>query len=454
MAIKNTSYNTRPDKHTTSQISDLQGEEGVIVFDETIKKNKYYNGSEWVGFPSLENIIIVNQDNVASTLGGTIDSTKEYFIDGVLDLGTTQITVPTTGITLRGYSFDLSGLTSSEDNYTMFISESQAIGSGNILGFDYYVSVTGANSKVYEIYDATGFNAFEFSRVNYIGCTSLGDIHDYRQGLESGTGRFGGSPSLTLHGTWLGGYRITTSIVRSMSDTTTEPLFKEGTSFVMNSRFLTDINCDLGTLQPFCDFQPSNFANPSTLQVQNAIFSRDGVINADDTNIFTNIDKSDLIADWTGNNGLGNTFEGGKLTVSTEATTTISTSGTWEDLDATWTTSVLEHFDSPSSGQLRHLGSNPREYKCTVNFLIESQANADIGIRLRKYDDSASSFIEFDERRRQVNSLVGGRDVAIFNFSFNVNLDQNDYVYFQVRNNTSTSNVTLELNSDWLLEQR
>ena len=55
-------------------------------------------------------------------------------------------------------------------------------------------------------------NAFEFTRVNYINCTSLGDIYDYRQGLESGTGRFGGSPSLTLHGVWVGGYRITTSV--------------------------------------------------------------------------------------------------------------------------------------------------------------------------------------------------------------------------------------------------
>lgn len=457
METKKTSYSVRPDKHTTTEIGNLQTDDGAIVFDKTLNVNKYYNGTEWVEFPadsSLEKIVIVNQSNVETTLGGTIDSTKEYFLDGVIDLGTTQITVPTTGITLRGYSFDLSALTSSEDNYTMFISESEAIGSGNVLGFDYYVSVTGASSKVYGIYDATGFNAFEFARVNYINCTSLGDIHNYRQGLEFGTGRFGGSPSLTLHGTWLGGYRITTSIVRSMSDTTTEPLFKEGTAFLMNSRFLTDINVDLGTLQPFCDFQTSNFANPSTLQVQNAIFSRDGVINADDTNIFTNIDKSDLIADWTGNNGLSNTFEGGRLSVSSENLTTIPSGSTWVTLNAIWAESVLEHFDSPSSGQLRHLGSNPREYKCTVNFVIESQANNDIGIRLRKYDDSASTFVEFDERRRQVNSLVGGRDVAIFNFSFNVNLDQNDYVYFQVRNNSGNQNVTLELNSDWLLEQR
>ena len=162
-------------------------------------------------------------------------------------MGATQITVPTTGLFLKGYNFESSGLISSADNYTMFISESPFIGSGGVLGTDYYVSVTGANSKVYELYDATGFNAFEFTRINYIDCTSLGDIYDYRQGLEIGTGRFGGSPSLTLHGLWRGGYRVTTSIVRSLAGTMTEPLFKEGTLFQMNSRFLTDINVDLPT---------------------------------------------------------------------------------------------------------------------------------------------------------------------------------------------------------------
>ena len=123
-------------------------------------------------------------------------------------------------------------------------------------------------------------------------------------------------------------------------------------------------------------------------------------------------------------------------------------------MNAIWTASALEHFDSPAAGQLRHLGNSPREYKCTINFVIESQANNDLGIRLRKFDDSAGSFVNFTERRRDVNSFVGGRDVAIFNFSFNVNLDQNDYVYFQVRNNSGNQNLTLELDSDWLLEER
>ena len=59
MAIttKETSYNVRPDKHTTSDISGLNPKDGVVVFDETTNTNKYYNGTEWVSFPDSSTIV-------------------------------------------------------------------------------------------------------------------------------------------------------------------------------------------------------------------------------------------------------------------------------------------------------------------------------------------------------------------------------------------------------------
>ncbi|MDC1227291.1 hypothetical protein N8013_06545, partial [Algibacter sp.] len=226
--LKSTSISVRPDRMTTVRRNTIQVNEGEVIFNTDTGQNEYWNGSSWVGEGinesiELDNRIIVTQANKDTTIGGVIDSSKQYFLDGIIDLGTTQITVPTTGLTIAGLSFDISGLISSENNYAMFVSETPAIGSGNLLGADFFISVTGAGSKVYELYDATGFNAFEFARINYIDCSSLGDIYDYRQGLEEGTGRFGGSPSLTLHGLWRGGYRITTSIVRSLAGTMTAP---------------------------------------------------------------------------------------------------------------------------------------------------------------------------------------------------------------------------------------
>ena len=91
-----------------------------------------------------ESVILVKE---ASDLAAPLDSTKAYVLDGIIDMGTQSITVPVGGLTIIGRSFNVSGLVSSEDNYTMFVSESIAIGSGDLLGTDFYVSVTGATSK-------------------------------------------------------------------------------------------------------------------------------------------------------------------------------------------------------------------------------------------------------------------------------------------------------------------
>lgn len=447
---KNTAYQVRPDKHTANEIDSLNPEDGVIVYDTNGRINKYYNGTSWE-YISKANEIIVNQFNVETTLGGVIDSTKEYFLDGVIDMGTIQITVPITGITIRGYSFDISGLTSTEDNYTMFVSETPEIGSGNILGFDFLIDVSGTSSKVYELYDHNSDSAIEMSRINYINCTSLGDFYDYRQGLEFGTGRFGGSPSLTLHGSWAGGFRITTSIVRGMSDTTTEPLFKKGTAFVMQSRFLTDINCDLGTLQPLLDFNAANFPNSSTLEIKNAIITRDGVSAPNDANITPNIDATSLSSSWKSNNGIGNTFVGGISTVTTEIQTIISGSDTPTPLLGTITNSDLQHFDAPANGQLRHLGDTPREYTVNFDFVLDGGSNDDYKIELVR--NNGSNTVVYNQIR-VVNNLAGGRDVAYFTGLANLILNKNEYVFWQVTNLSDNSNCTLELSSSWSVEER
>jgi hypothetical protein len=405
---------------------------------------------------ALDNRIIVNQSNATSTLGGVIDSSKEYFLDGSIDMGTTQITVPATGLNLSGYNFEVSGLFSTEDNYTMFISESIAIGSGNFIGKDYDISVSGANSKVYELYDATGFNAFEFARINYSNCTSLGDIYDYRQGLENGTGRFGGSPSLTLHGLWRGGYRISTSIVRSLAGTMTEPLFKEGTLFQMNSRFLTDMNADLPTLAALLDFQPLNFPNSSTLQLQEMIITRDGALNPEDTNITPNISEADLSSYWKSNVGLNNTYVGATSSVISEELTVIGAGSTWYDLEGICLTAGAEHFTGNAGGELTRDGVSPRVCECTTSLSIEGASSNELSIRFMKYDDATSSFtpLDYTITTRQINALVGGRDVAFFDVVYGGTLDQNDFLKLQVRNNSGNSNVTLENGSFFRVQER
>ena len=388
-------------------------------------------------------------------LSGTLDPTKEYFLDGIIDFTGTglSIEVPQGGLNLRGYNFDISGLKCDDAAYTLFTSP--VGGSGNILGADYLIDVNGVGSQVYNLTSDTGFEAFEFSRINYNNRSSLGEITNYRQGLENGTGRFGGSPSLTLTGVWSGGYRITTSIVRTLSAGMTEPLFKAGAGFLMSSRFLTDINVDLPTNAAMFDFSPVNFSNPSTVQVVGAIVTRNGAFDSTDPNITPNMAAGDLVATWKENNGMPNTFEGGSIGVTTEMETSISGVGAFVDIAAAlWTGSDFQHFDNPAGGQIRHLGNSPREYKVIASFALDSNQNDEVTLRVSKWDNSAASFSVVLDQTRQINSFAGGRDVGFFDVNINTTLDQNDYIVLQVANQSGVNNITAETDSYMIVEER
>lgn len=385
---------------------------------------------------------------------GVIDSTKEYFLDGVIDFTGTglSIEVPSTGIYITGYNFDTSGIKCTDAAFTLF--NSPVGGSGNILFKDFFIDIQGAGSQVYDLVGDTGFEAIEISRINFNNCASIGTVSTYRQGLETGTGRFGGTPELTLAGTWVGGYFIDTSIIRSLSNSAFS-LFKAGAGFVMNSRFRSNMNLDLPALANFLDFAPANFANPSTLQLEQCLITRNGASDADDSNLTPNMAASDLESAWTANVGLPNTFEGGSIGVTTTVATTITVDSQFEDLNATlWTTADLQHFDNPAGSQLRHLGSSPREYKVIAAFTLESTANDFLALRITKWDDSASSFSTILDQTRQVNNLQGGRDVAFFNININAELDQNDYIKLEVANIGATNDITAEADSYYVIEER
>ncbi|QDP52638.1 MAG: hypothetical protein Tp185DCM00d2C31949991_23 [Prokaryotic dsDNA virus sp.] len=381
-----------------------------------------------------------------------LSSDVVYFIDGVVDLSDRSLEVPEGGLYISGHNFDISKLVSSEPNYTMFTSP--LVGSGNIVGKDYGVEVTGASSKVYDISGNTGFEAFELSRINYNNCESLGEINNYRQGFETGTGRFGGKPELTLSGTWVGGYFIESSIVRILADGAYS-LFKAGAALTLGSRFRTNMNVDLPASVSLFDFIPANFPNPSTLQVDSAIVTRLGVQDATDSNYTPNISASDLACSWSNNVGMPNTFEGGSIGIGASAVTTINTIDVFEDVAAlSWITADLQHFDNPVNGQLRHLGINPREYKAVASLTIEGANNDVLTLRVSKWDNSASSFVTVLDQVRPVNNLIGARDVAFFNVNVNTTLDQNDYIKLQIANNSGTANVTAETDGYLLVEQR
>ena len=399
---------------------------------------------DYVDQGSSSTQVIVKQ---ASDLSGTLDSTKVYYIDGIIDMGSQTIEVPSGGLSIIGSTFDVSQLTSSSNSYDMFTSP--VGGSGNLVLKDIGLTASGTSSSIFALTDATGFNAIEIEAVNFNNCTSLGYFDGYRQGLESGTGRFGGTPELEFRNTWVGGYRTDTTIARAMSNFTS--LFKAGTGFTFAGRVILGMNCDLPATGAFCDFAASNIDNDESLQLADCRMTRSGTLDASDTTIYPNIDHTNVKCLWSDNAGLPNTTKYIKGNVTTEVTTTISSTSVYYPLEGTFTIETSSHMDMPSNGEFRLLSGNGT-YQIVGDLVLDAATNDVLDVRVTKStDDGATWPTEITHIRRQVNSLVGGRDVAFFPINFIATLQEDDRVRLEVENTTSTSNVTAELDSYFIV---
>lgn len=384
----------------------------------------------------------------AADLSGSLRSDVIYLIDGSIDMGTTSISVPSGGLNISGYNFNVSKLTSAAKNYTMFTGGT----SGNLLVSNVAIEVTGTNSRVYNLIAATGFEAVELTGVNYGDCTSLGTLDGFRQGLEMNTGRFGGRPNLTLDGAWGGGFLLDTVIARNIG-ATTDPLFIAGDNFVMQSRFKANMNFDLGVTAALFDFAPANFPNDLTLQLQGALITRDGVISPSDTTIYPNITEADDSSDWRDNVGLPNTNPSALLTITTEAETTVTVAGDFYDIAGTFTLTKAIHFDQPLNNQARYDVSGFSRFLVTATVTIDGTSGDEVTVQVVKYELDTDSTSVVSSKTEIIPTFTGPNDIANFTIIDTVNMSNGDYLFLQVANTSSTNNVTAKLDSKLLLSR-
>ena len=146
----------------------------------------------------------------------------------------------------------------------------------------------------------------------------------------------------------------------------------------------------------------------------------------------------------------------GKITVTTEAATPISSTSTFVQLEGTFTSSDLQHFSAssdPTIPRLTNDATNPTEFTIILDLTFECRANDEIELRFEKIT-SLGVVTNFGNQARQVNSLVGGRDVAFFNSTENVILNKGDSISIEVANNTGTRDITAEFGSSIMINQR
>jgi hypothetical protein len=451
MAIDTLDPSPAPGEYTHSTVRLKINETVVAVNALELDVDGLASDVSALSLSNINNRVVVKS---AADLSGALDSAKLYVIDGIIDFSGTgiSITVPAGGFTYEGLGASISMLKCSDDSYDMFVSP--AGGCGNIEGGNCAIETSGTGSSVYAVTGATGGEAFEHNRVVWSNCSSMGYVDGFRQGLELNTVRFFGQPSLELRGVWSGGYRQSTSLIRFIDSAMTAPIFKAGAGLTFGSRFLTDVNADLSTAAALFDFSDSNFTNTSSLLVSGASISRNGVSDASDQTISPNIDQNSVKSLWKRNTGIADTHTGGRVVITTEVANPIAAQSVFEDILGTFTSSGLVHFTNPSGSQMLHNGSDPRDYNVFAFLVVDGAQGAEVAIKAVKWNSSLASFEDVGTQTRQINSLVGGRDVAFFDALFPVTLDKDDYLKLQIANNTDATSLTAENGSGVYLDER
>ena len=84
---------------STTGIADKVTGQTLTAAEFNTLKNTFDGNATDAESRLLDNTIIVKQ---ASDLSGTLDSTKVYLIDGIIDMGAQSIEVPSGGLTIIG----------------------------------------------------------------------------------------------------------------------------------------------------------------------------------------------------------------------------------------------------------------------------------------------------------------------------------------------------------------
>lgn len=389
----------------------------------------------------FDSVIIVKK---ASDLKN-IDSSKVYLIDGTVDMGTQSIEIPETGISISGIngSRDTSILTSSEDNFTLFTSPSGGY-SGNTVMESLTISITGTNSKVYDLTNDENGSALDIVGVNYLSCTSLGELTDYRQLLFNNIGFIFIEDGLTFSGTWSGGMAILTTIAVGFPAAT---LFKEGTSLTINGSFRSDMNfLSVNSASVLCDFEESVIVNDGAMSLTNVR------VNADDA--IPNISSSSVKARFRDCFGIRDTYVGGELTVSSSATTTISSSNTLVKMAGTTTYSDLAWFSNTTDNAFVYDSTEEIEVDIQVSLSFAGGNNDVLGVQIRLWDNSASAYVNVGARYRA--TLNGGSGTRVENIACfaRTALNENDRIEIWIENQTDTTNITCETGGFVGIEER
>lgn len=387
----------------------------------------------------FKNIVVVKSK---FQLQGNLSSSVLYLLDGVIDMGSTSITVPEGGLSIAGLNGarDISKLVSSEDNYTLFVTDTY---SGNVVMESLSIEVTGTGSQVFNLDNAENSSALDIVNVNFNNCTSLGELTDYRQLFMTTCGFIFIGDGLTFNGTWSGGLAITDSIAIGFPASTT--LFKEGTSLLFEGSVRSNINfLSVASSSVLFDFQESNIDRDAGFSLDNVRTTADDAV--------PNISGSSVKARFRECSGIRDTYVGAEWKLTTETATSIPSAGTPYKIAGTTTYSDEQWFSHTTNNSMIYDSSEMIEVKINAVFSFTGTNGDQISVYLYKYDSSSSTYVEISESGKfTLNSGGRAENMSVAGIT---TLDTNDRIECWVENYSGARSVTLLENSLCIVEER
>lgn len=379
-----------------------------------------------------------------------IDSTKLYVIDGKIDMGTQQIEIPSGGFFCRGLGYFPSSLYSSEDNYTMFVNKAGDY-AGNSIMEGLTLWTTGANSQIFNLDNQGNFGAIEFNSVNFgdfgPSNTSCGTLNNYRQFRTRDFAMINCDDGLTFDGTWAGGMRIFETILLFLNAGCVA--FKAGGTLDIQGSLVSDLNA-VSSIGPnnnvVFDFAPANI----TLDWG---FNLDGARFKDTYDPIPNMPLTSTKRFSVNCRGIKNTRVGAGWYVDAPEVVTPLTLSTPAKLLGTTTYNSQIHFSNTTDNAFVYDSSVNDDFFVQGFVTLEGSPERSVTIEVRKWDDSASTYVVVETFTRTIINVVGNTDVGSFSIGVPVELDQNDRIEIWAINNTDSTDVTLQEGS-WLRVRR
>lgn len=365
-----------------------------------------------------------------------IDSTKNYIIDGVIDMGSQPVIVPEGGISIAGLNGarDTAKLFSSEDGYTLFVSPDGGY-SGDVVMQNCSFEITGASSKVFDLDNAGNGQALDIEGVNFLNCASIGELTDYRQLLFSVIGFISIDDGLTLSGAWTGA-AVTTSLVVGFPAAT---LFKAGTAYT-TSNFRSDMNfLSVNSASVFADFSESNITSDAGFRLTGFRSGADDAI--------PNIAATSVKCLFSECEGVRDTYAGGSVVCTVQATNTITTANTPVRLAGTFTSKELSSFTATAAGRLTYISSLNRSFAVTAIGNFSGGQNDTMNIIIRHYDSNDVLIETIDTQPATLNGGGGANQAESIVSTGFADVSIGDYFEVWIENTKNSSDIDTLVNT-------